>query len=646
MAPRAFGALFALVAAMLLLASLGAGVAPKVIPGWWDGHPRVDGKTIERKEIHVGLLAGHGCNLGETVTCQPLPTGTLLEPIGIAELALIAVTLATLVALMLSAWAIGDRRKWLGKLVLGEAVVIAIVGGVLLVVGPQIKSTQQVAVPIGLGMMMFWAGVGCASIASVIAMRLEREPLRLRPSVPAVRPPPPAPAPPPPPPEPVPTFDFNELVREDQMRAPVPSPGGHLAGPAGPLMPMGLAPPPLSPLQMLPPLPSAPPPMPLMQAPFEHAPQLRPLYDPHNAGVVPVPTQVQLPTQPPEPVSRESFNAMVGISPPDGPARPSSPSVPPPAGPVRTKAASLPPPLAPMMPNRGSRPTGAPLSKHPTIAHAVPPPPGSASLIPASVLSAMHGEPVTAVEIDAEAKARSLGLPGMPPEVEPRASTDVDESAEGDPMAPTAARDSANTIARERLSARELDTAPAPRDSAATIAHARVSAPAIDPSPRDSAATLAHSRMSAPVIDYTAPPFGGAAGREQVPADDPPPVPTSPVLAPARPRVPAPAPRDSAATVARPRVSAPVIDPPQDLNETIEHAAPPPPEPPPKAEPEPEPAIRASQVPISTAPASLPPPRTTEAVAGPTPACPQCEAPMAWVEEHLRFYCPQCRMYF
>ena len=31
---------------------------------------------------------------------------------------------------------------------------------------------------------------------------------------------------------------------------------------------------------------------------------------------------------------------------------------------------------------------------------------------------------------------------------------------------------------------------------------------------------------------------------------------------------------------------------------------------------------------------------------GPTPACPQCEAPMAWVEEHLRFYCKQCRMYF
>lgn len=59
--------------------------------------------------------------------------------------------------------------------------------------------------------------------------------------------------------------------------------------------------------------------------------------------------------------------------------------------------------------------------------------------------------------------------------------------------------------------------------------------------------------------------------------------------------------------------------------------------------PKPEPA----KIPLSTAPASLPPPKQAQpATSGPTPACPQCEAPMAWVEEHLRFYCKQCRMYF
>lgn len=55
----------------------------------------------------------------------------------------------------------------------------------------------------------------------------------------------------------------------------------------------------------------------------------------------------------------------------------------------------------------------------------------------------------------------------------------------------------------------------------------------------------------------------------------------------------------------------------------------------------------APKLPISTAPASLPPPKSAAIPAsGPTPACPQCEAPMAWVEEHLRFYCKSCRMYF
>lgn len=29
-----------------------------------------------------------------------------------------------------------------------------------------------------------------------------------------------------------------------------------------------------------------------------------------------------------------------------------------------------------------------------------------------------------------------------------------------------------------------------------------------------------------------------------------------------------------------------------------------------------------------------------------SPACPQCEAPMAWAEKHLRYYCGDCRMYF
>jgi hypothetical protein len=65
----------------------------------------------------------------------------------------------------------------------------------------------------------------------------------------------------------------------------------------------------------------------------------------------------------------------------------------------------------------------------------------------------------------------------------------------------------------------------------------------------------------------------------------------------------------------------------------------------PSARANPEPP-RDAKLPISTAPSSLPPPKETGEMSGPTPACPQCEAPMAWVDEHLRFYCKQCRMYF
>ncbi len=55
----------------------------------------------------------------------------------------------------------------------------------------------------------------------------------------------------------------------------------------------------------------------------------------------------------------------------------------------------------------------------------------------------------------------------------------------------------------------------------------------------------------------------------------------------------------------------------------------------------------AKKIPISTASEALPPPKEEKtAHGGPQPACPQCEAPMNWVEEHLRFYCKSCRMYF
>lgn len=111
MAPRAFGALLALVAALLFMASLAGAIAPTKVPAWWDGHPTVNGKVFEHKAIHVGLLGASGCNLGETTTCDSLETGALLQPIGIAELGALGILTLTTFALLVSIWRIGERQK-------------------------------------------------------------------------------------------------------------------------------------------------------------------------------------------------------------------------------------------------------------------------------------------------------------------------------------------------------------------------------------------------------------------------------------------------------------------------------------------------------------------------------------------------------
>src|SRR4051812_39700981 len=110
MAPRALGALFALVAALCFATALAGGVLPKSVPSWWDGHPVVEGKAFDRKAIHVGLLGAYGCNLGETVQCQELSTGGKLDIVGIAELAALGLIAVTGVLLAFSAWKVGDRR--------------------------------------------------------------------------------------------------------------------------------------------------------------------------------------------------------------------------------------------------------------------------------------------------------------------------------------------------------------------------------------------------------------------------------------------------------------------------------------------------------------------------------------------------------
>jgi hypothetical protein len=438
MAPRAFGALLAFAAALLFATALAGGLVPSLVPGWWDGHPIVNGQVRELKVIHVGLLEATGCNLGEQVQCEPLDLGHNLEPVSYGELGALGIGTLTMLLLAISAWKIGDRRKFLGKLALFEVVVIG--GGaaaVFFLRGPDLNVQVRLGLPASVGFFAAVAGCGAGFIASVIAMRLEPEPLRLKSSEPRM----------PHPQQHQPAFDVRELLRDSQQRiGPMPaSPGGPLAGPSGPLGGLGG---PTTPsgghVHGVQPL-------------FETAPQLRPLYDLHNAGAQPNPMAPPLPSRAPTPMGAEQVRSILGFPtpPPLEAVTPATrttyddagdsaaahvpvaafgaePYIPPrsiertediprerdsfepmptppnrnarPGTNVRKAAAAVGGPV------RGSRPSVPPRitgSSRPTISAPVPPMPSQHTEPPGSS---------TAVEIDTEAKAKALAARERPSE--------------------------------------------------------------------------------------------------------------------------------------------------------------------------------------------------------------------------------------
>jgi len=289
MAPRAFGALFALVAALLFALALAGGLAPRSVPGWWDGHPIVEGKVRDLQALHVGLLASYGCQLGEGERCQEVPTFHTLEPVSYIELGALGLGILSCLLLAMSAWKVGDRRRGLGMVVLVEAILIGgCAAAIYFARGPDLDVPMRVAVPGGLALYAAFAGAGLGFLAGVIAPRLQPEPLRLKSSDPRI----PQQAPH----QQQPAFDVRELLHNTPQQQVRPaSPGGPLAGPAGPLGPMH-QPPQLNPQPL-----------------FETAPQLRPLYDMHNAGASPNPHAPQLPTRAPTPLGAAQVRNILGI---------------------------------------------------------------------------------------------------------------------------------------------------------------------------------------------------------------------------------------------------------------------------------------------------------------------------------------------
>lgn len=400
-------------------------------------------------------------------------------------------------------------------------------------------------------------------------------------------------APMPPPPEP------SGLPRSPITAAGMPPPGviGSVPGGKSPTMP-----PPMrgKPPSMSPPMPRAssevidpPPPVTPHRSSSPSVPPYRsssPSVPPHRPSSPSVPPRSPSPSVPPR-SSPSVPPAIRSASPSVPPHRPSPASVPPPIGrstPMRSQ------PAFPAPPAGGSSPQPR---KTIAVAAAVPAPSSPRAPIvpfPAKIPVRADTDPVELPDtIDAfDAKqtyardkpASSAGLGGRLVSDPGTPDTDL---AIGDSTSPNISAFEAPATAENPSFAR-----PATSDDDAAVTKARDT---VDP---DDLETVAQDRVSA--ADLLA---SSAA-------------PPAPAIAPA---APAPAPAPAAAT------------------------------PPPPAEPAaPPPASSAApKLPISTAPESLPPPSERQSTSsGPSPACPQCEAPMAWVEAHLRFYCKSCKMYF
>jgi hypothetical protein len=568
MANRAAGAILALVAAIGFaggLASSLPGPAGRVVPGWWDGHPRVAGKVIERKDLHVSLVAAEGCNLGETVECQPIEIGGGVRIAALAELAFVGFATIVALVLALSIWRVG--------------------GGVLAALGPDVHASQQVSIPLGAGFMLCGVGVLATAIASMIAPRVTRQPLRLKTKSPMAAA------------EPEPAFELQAVLRE-QADALRPAAYGSQPG-YGADSDYAAAMAAMHPDLMV------------QEPPMAAAPQLRPLYDVH--GTVPVVEPPVLPTRPPTPVSRESLQAMGAVPSPFGTPPidealiathqqlPASDEGPPLRVPTIAEAQKPRPPI----PNAKARAKAASAAPPPR-----PAPPRGVPIAPS-----VTGRPLS---------PNRTSSPGMPPLLPPA----ITAPAVGAPPPPLPS------------------VPPPPRSSLPGVA------PATPPSsPSTSPGTT--PKKSRPTIAHVAPPPPTDASSSTTPQEpEPSPPAREPVTA-----VEVDAEAKAAADAARQHdlagqpteLAAPLLtDDARAATEsdgpaTAELAVPPAPEPAPPTVEESQSAL----VPLSTAPASLPPPRVTSVQTnGPTPACPQCEAPMAWVEEHLRFYCKQCRMYF
>ena len=613
MSPRLIGAVLALVAAILIVVSM-------VSSALWAGHPSVDGREIEKKTVYIGLLGGQGCNTGGDGTCEDLSLDTTFTTVSFVQLG--TSSLFALVALLLSLTAFknAQSRKPISKIAIGIALLCVAVVLAQIVIGPQIRTNHEVTVPIGYGMFLFLGAIVTIVVGGLLAAKTD-PPMSLR----AAR----QPALPAGPPQA--QLDVLALMKDEGPRPSTPpSPGGMLPGPAGPLG-AGTAPaaplfggapqlrplyeqpgygggPPFAPPAPPAPSPFAPPPAfaspapspfapPPAPSPFAPPPAPSPFVQPPPPFVAAQrPASVSSPPAPPlAPAPQRADTAL-------DPAMPAPPAAPPPPAAARAKAASVAPP---------------PRAKAPSI----PPPAGKngpAKKLPAPGFSLRNP---TAVGVAAVPLGTDPGQRTVPAGPASLAHANAPKLPPGSPMQVFTGDAEPSEEVATRAVPKEPDlmvgrpvsvgdSTDAERklpEAESTDVNAR---PIQEPEPVDGAIDGALATDDGEEVATT---FRGSS--------------TSPATAPA------PAPRlptddgEEAATVARPKQE------PEDITTDLSQA---------RAS-----AKSMPKIPITTASESLPPPKEEKtAHGGPSPACPQCEAPMSWVEEHLRFYCKSCRMYF
>lgn len=624
MASRVAGAVLALTAAGLLAASV-------VVVPWWAGHPTFKGAELKTKEITVGPLGATGCNTGGDGACMSVPVDATFETAGYALVGVASLLVLVLVAIGVFAFTAAPRRKTFAVFAIVGAVIAAGLGVVLFLVEPQVRT--ETPLPMGIGLYTFFGGVAMTLVTSVVALRMQdaarprvqlAPPRQQRPSAKDMQP------------APQPGVDVQALLADDALRpsrpamqppAAVQSPGGALPGPSGPLG----------------------------QPLFNSAPQLKPLYE--VQGFVPKPS-VNLPTRAPTPIPRDQISAHAGIPTPasiqaqpdlaggDGetdrdllginkpkpfaafaaPApRAKAPSIAPTPSPASAPAPAAARPTPPPPKSATIPPPMKPQVKSPTI-----PPPRSATLPPPMkspsppkplALPRQPSPPPSSATVPPQPLAPNATLATSaavppPPNATLRAETNTEDfdalkTAAAEPKKPVLATAPADRPSFDAMKTYEVPPKPAvpfpPRTElrahsdrkqrlltedigSSTSIDTDVQAQAIDEN------AVAPDTFESMTAEQQRPPTATA----ETSLDD--------------------APRPAASTDVNPVAPA--------VAERLKPAEKP-------------------KLPISTAPDSLPPPSAQQqTTSGPSPACPQCEAPMAWVEAHLRFYCKSCKMYF